>query len=68
MGSRELGTTDAAVTWDIAPQVQATLSRRKHVRMNLGALVPVNHTEDRHIQLCAYLLWDWYEGSPFEGW
>ncbi len=68
LGSRELGASDAAVTWDIAPQVQATLSRRKHVRMNLGALIPLNSTEGRHIQLCGYLLWDWYEGSPFEGW
>jgi len=68
LGSRELGTSDAAVIWDVAPQLQATLSRRKHVRVNLGALVPVNGTQDRHIQLCAYLLWDWYEGSPFEGW
>jgi hypothetical protein len=48
--------------------MQVTLSRRKHIRMDVGADVPVNQTADRHVQLGAYLLWDWYEGSPLKGW
>jgi len=68
LGAREIYTSGAAVAWDVVPEMQVTLSRRKHVRVDLGALVPVNETADRHVQLAAYLLWDWYEGSPFEGW
>ncbi|MFL5307969.1 MAG: c-type cytochrome [Polyangia bacterium] len=68
LGARELRASDAAVTWDLAPQLQVTLSRRKHVRLDAGARVPVNRTEGRPLQLGAYLLWDWYEGSPLAGW
>jgi mono/diheme cytochrome c family protein len=68
LGARELGPSDAAVIWDLAPQVQVTLNRRKHVRLNVGALVPLSRTEGRHVQLGTYLLWDWYEGSPLKGW
>jgi mono/diheme cytochrome c family protein len=68
LGARDIDTSNAAVTWDVAPQMQVTLSRRKHVRVDVGALVPLNETADRHVELAAYLLWDWYEGSPFEGW
>lgn len=68
LGTRELDTSEAVATWDVVPQLQVTLSRRKHVRLDVGALVPVNETSDRHVQLVAYLLWDWYEGSPLEGW
>jgi mono/diheme cytochrome c family protein len=68
LGVRELGPSDAAVLWDLAPQVQVTLNRRKHIRLDVGGLVPVNRTEGRHPQLGMYLLWDWYEGSPLKGW
>jgi mono/diheme cytochrome c family protein len=68
LGARELGPSDAAVLWDLAPQIQVTLNRRKHIRFNGGALVPVNRTEGRHLQLGTYLLWDWYEGNPLKGW
>jgi hypothetical protein len=68
LGARELGPSDAAVTWDLAPQIQVTLNRRKHVRLDVGALVPVTQTDERKIQLAAYLLWDWFEGSPLKGW
>jgi hypothetical protein len=68
LGTRDLDTGGAVVAWDLVPQMQVTLSRRKHVRVNLGADVPVNQTADRHLQLGAYLLWDWYEGSPLKGW
>jgi mono/diheme cytochrome c family protein len=68
LGARELGPSDASVLWDLAPQMQVTVNRRKHVRLNVGAVVPVNRTEGRHVQLGAHLLWDWYEGSPLKGW
>jgi mono/diheme cytochrome c family protein len=68
LGARELRASDAAVIWDLAPQMQVTLNRRKHIRVNVGALVPVNRTEGRHVQLGTYLLWDFYEGSPLKGW
>jgi mono/diheme cytochrome c family protein len=68
LGAREIDTSGAAVSWGLAPQMQVTLSRRKHVRVDAGALVPLNQTADRHVELAAYLLWDWYEGSPLQGW
>ncbi len=68
LGSRELDTEGARVDWDLVPQVQATLSRRKHVRADVGVDIPVTQTEGRHWQLGAYLLWDWYDGGLFKGW
>jgi hypothetical protein len=68
LGARELDSPGAVVTWDVAPQLQVTLSRRKHIRVDVGALVPIHQTADRHLQIAAYLLWDWFEGSPLEGW
>jgi hypothetical protein len=68
LGSRVLGPNDAAVLWDLAPQIQVTLNRRKHIRLDVGAVVPVNRTEGRPLQLGTYLLWDWYEGGPLKGW
>jgi mono/diheme cytochrome c family protein len=68
LGAREIDTSDAVTTWDLVPEAQVTLSRRKHIRIAVGALVPLNETADRHVQLAGYVLWDWFEGSPFEGW
>jgi mono/diheme cytochrome c family protein len=68
LGERALDTAGAVVTWDLAPQIQVTLSRRKHIRLDAGARVPIVHKEDREVQLGAYVLWDWYEGSPLSGW
>ncbi len=68
LGSRELA-NGAVVTWDLVPEMQVTLSRRKHVRLGAGARIPVNEAAgDRRVQLATYLLWDWYEGSPLSGW
>lgn len=69
LGAREVGASDAVVNWDLVPEMQVTLSRRKHVRLAAGARIPVNdRTADRQLQLTTYLLWDWYEGSPLAGW
>jgi len=51
---------------DVAPQVQIPLSRRQHVRLNVGARIPI--TRERDTRVGAYLLWDWYDGGFFEGW
>jgi hypothetical protein len=67
LAAREIA-SGAALTWDLAPQIQVTLSRRKHIRLDVGGRIPVNKTEDRKAQVAAYLLWDWYEGSPIKGW
>jgi mono/diheme cytochrome c family protein len=54
--------------WDIVPQFQVSLSARQHVRINLGASIPVTNTSDRPIQVVFYVLWDWFDGSLFKGW
>jgi mono/diheme cytochrome c family protein len=64
---RELA-AGAAIDLDIVPQLQVTLSRRKHIMANLGVRLPVNHTAGRPAQLVFYLLWDWFDGTFFEGW
>jgi mono/diheme cytochrome c family protein len=60
---------DAAKTdWDVLPQMQVTISRRQHIRGDLGVRVPVNNTAGRSKQLMFYLLWDWQDGRLNEGW
>jgi len=54
--------------WDVVPQVQTTLSRRQHVSVNAGVRIPLNIREARRPALMAYLLWDWFDGDPLEGW
>jgi hypothetical protein len=54
--------------WDIVPEFQVTLSKRQHVRLNLGASIPVTNTSDRSIQVVFYVLWDWFDGSLLKGW
>jgi mono/diheme cytochrome c family protein len=59
---------NAKTNWDVLPQMQVTISKRQHIRANLGVLVPVNNTAGRPIQLVFYLLWDWQDGRLNEGW
>ncbi len=54
--------------WDMLPQMQVTISRRQHVRGDIGVRVPVNNTSSRQVQLMIYLLWDWADGKLTEGW
>jgi hypothetical protein len=35
---------------------------------NLGVRLPVNNTSGRTTQVVFYLLWDWFDGTLFEGW
>lgn len=60
--------TGARTNWDIVPQFQVTLSRRQHVRTNVGLKVPANNRQGRSTQLVFYLLWDWFDGGLTEGW
>jgi mono/diheme cytochrome c family protein len=58
----------AHTEWDLAPQFQVTLSSRQHVRLNLGARIPLNNTDERKTEIGLYLLWDWFDGGLLEGW
>jgi mono/diheme cytochrome c family protein len=58
----------AKTNWDVLPQMQVTISRRQHIRADLGVRVPVNNTQGRAVQLMFYLLWDWQDGKLNEGW
>lgn len=67
LGSKELD-SGANTHWDIVPQVQVSLSKRQHVRLNVGVRFPMNDTDARETQYGIYLLWDWFDGGFFEGW
>lgn len=58
----------AKTDWDVLPQMQVTISKRQHIRADLGVRVPVNNTSGRPVQLVFYLLWDWQDGRLNEGW
>lgn len=58
----------AKTDWDVLPQMQVTISRRQHIRGDLGVRVPLNNTSGRPIQIMLYLLWDWGDGRLNEGW
>jgi hypothetical protein len=54
--------------WELVPQVQIALSRRQHVRLNLGARIPITDAGERPTRFGIYLLWDWFDGGLLEGW
>ncbi len=60
--------TGAKTNWDVLPQFQVTLSRRQHVRFNVGLKIPANNTAGRATQVLFYLLWDRLDGALLEGW
>jgi mono/diheme cytochrome c family protein len=59
---------NAKTDWDVLPQMQVTISKRQHIRANLGLRIPVNNTAGRQVQVMFYLLWDWFDGRLNEGW
>jgi mono/diheme cytochrome c family protein len=60
---------DAGKTsWDLVPQVQVALNRRQHLRLSVGASVPLTDTGTRKPQVLAFLLWDFFDGGLLEGW
>ena len=56
------------VEWDIVPEMQVTLSKRQHIRVNGGFRLPVNERHTRSRQILVYLLWDWADGGFLSGW
>jgi hypothetical protein len=67
LAAREL-TSDVNTLFDVVPQIQVTLSKRQHIRFNVGVRLPLNETSDRNLAVMGYLLWDWFDGGLFEGW
>jgi hypothetical protein len=61
-------TSGARALWDAVPQVHVALSTRQHVRLNIGARVPVNARAGRSTQFMSYFLWEWFGGGLFTGW
>jgi mono/diheme cytochrome c family protein len=60
--------TGARNNWDVVPQMQITISRRQHFRVNVGYSKPFTNTAGRHGQVVFYVLWDWFDGKLNEGW
>ncbi|HUF46316.1 MAG TPA: cytochrome c [Vicinamibacterales bacterium] len=54
--------------WDVVPQVQVTLSKLQHVMLATGVRIPVTDRHARSSQFLVYVLWDWFDGSPFDFW
>ena len=54
--------------WDVVPELQVTISKRQHIRANLGLRIPATNTVGRQKQVRFYLLWDWQDGKLTEGW
>jgi hypothetical protein len=67
LAAREL-TSGKNILFDVVPQIQVTLSKRQHIRFNVGVRLPLNETSDRNSAVMGYLLWDWFDGGFFEGW
>lgn len=55
-------------TIDAVPELQVTLSRRQHVRLGLGWVIPAMNVGARQQQFMFYLLWDTFDGGWREGW
>ena len=65
---REFVVGEPEVT-ELLPQLRVTLSRRHHVSVNGGVRVPLTVPAIvRRTSLMGSVLWDWYEGSLFDGW
>jgi mono/diheme cytochrome c family protein len=58
----------ARTDWDVVPQMQVTISKRQHVRADLGLRIPTTNTVGRQKQVMFYVLWDWQDGKLTEGW
>ena len=67
LANRDL--VDGAKTdWDVMPEMQVTLSKRQHIRADLGYRAPFTDTKGRQGQVNFYILWDWADGKFWEGW
>ena len=61
-------TNGASTNWDVLPQLQMTVSRRQHIRADVGFRDPFTNTQGRSKQVVFYVLWDWFDGKLWEGW
>lgn len=70
VANRALGSDDAHLYADLAPQVQIALNTRQHVLANVGVLIPVSASarRGRGTRLVSYVLLDWFDGGFWEGW
>ena len=53
--------------WTAMPQVRIGLTRGGHVALNLGVEFPLS-SQDWDTRVYATLLWDFADGSFFQGW
>jgi hypothetical protein len=60
--------TGAKTNFDVLPEFQVTLSKRQHVRADVGVRVPITNTAGRPVQFVFYVLWDWFDGRIQDGW
>jgi hypothetical protein len=67
LGARDL-TKGAKVHWDVAPEMQVTLSARQHIMASAGVRIPISERAGRSTQFVMYLLWDWFDGDLVTGW
>lgn len=58
----------AGAKWDLAPQLQLSLSTRQHISLCLATRIPIEPGNGRTIGVWAYLLWEWFDGGFWEGW
>jgi hypothetical protein len=58
----------AKSNWDVVPEMQVTISRRQHIRANVGFSKPFANTAGRSSQVIFYVLWDWADGKVTQGW
>lgn len=58
----------ATAHWDLAPQIQFSLSTRQHIALSLATRIPLEPGNDRSIGVWAYFLWEWFDGGLWEGW
>jgi hypothetical protein len=61
-------TDNAKTDWDVLPEMQVTISRRQHVRADIGVRAPFTDTRGRTPQVTFYVLWDWADGKLWKGW
>ncbi len=67
LASRNL-VTGASTDWDVLPQFEVTISKRQHIRADVGVRIPATNTAGRQMQVLFYVLWDWQDGKLTEGW
>jgi hypothetical protein len=58
----------ASTDFDILPEMQVTISRRQHVRADIGVRAPITNTSGRNPEVDFYVLWDWADGKLWKGW